>query len=280
MSLERLIILLLSKKTVITSKEFISLLADLSFTSQSIRNSLTKLKKLAYITSTERASYTLTDKGIKANNGYRMKDNYYNIKWNGKWLIILIGIPETLRSKRDYFRNFLLNIGFGYLYKSVYVFPWNISNQLFDIIDTLEIEEYLTISISQEFILNKISAEGISSSNSVRRLWNIDEIHNKYEEKQIWLEENQKLINTSIYEKQQYHSLLFSRYLSLIVLQEEFINQDPMLPPEFLPGNWLGTKVLHDIDQQITYIEKILSTDNYYSLYISNEINQNFKTRS
>lgn len=59
-----------------------------------------------------------------------------------------------LRKKRDIFRRKLIQFGFGQLNKSVYVYPWDITKDVINIIDTLEIEDYVTILASNEFLLN------------------------------------------------------------------------------------------------------------------------------
>ncbi|TSB45918.1 PaaX family transcriptional regulator C-terminal domain-containing protein [Alkalicoccobacillus porphyridii] len=151
-------------------------------------------------------------------------------------------------------------MGFGHLYNNVYVYPWNISDRIIDEIDTLEIEEYITIIQSEEFLFNKISYEGFSGANAARRVWDLDNISLMYKDKSKVVDKSKhdiiKLINTSNVDYQ----LLLSHYLRLTIVKEELINNDPMLPPDFLPGNWIGGDVLDSIEHQLNKLTSLFKT--------------------
>jgi len=52
------------------------------------------------------------------------------LKWDGKWRGIIFDIPELNRKDRTFLRNELKWIGFKELQKSVWVFPYDIENEL------------------------------------------------------------------------------------------------------------------------------------------------------
>ncbi len=269
MALEKQVMFLLSRKKSIEGKNLIRTFEAMNYTSQSIRNALTKLKKQSYITSIERGSYSLTANGLAAYNLSLNNENFYYKQWDRKWYLVFMEIPETSRKKRDAFRNKLLGLGFGQLYKSVYVYPWDITDKVLDFIDLLEIEEYVTITVSQEFLLNKISPEGSPGPNSARAIWDIEELNHYYQEKQIWLEKYKADLANLIKDPERDTLSIFAHYLSLRELREELIERDPMLPPEFLPSSWVGTTVLYTIDYQLDLLGNLLSEDPDYSAFVS-----------
>jgi phenylacetic acid degradation operon negative regulatory protein len=269
LALEKQVMFLLSRKNTIEGKNLIKTFEALNYTPQSIRNALTKLKKQSYITSVERGSYSLTANGLAAYNLSSNKENFYHKQWDRRWYLVFMEIPEILRKKRDAFRNKLLGLGFGHLYKSVYVYPWDLTNKVLDFIDLLEIEDYVTITVSQEFLLNKISPEGSPGPNSARAIWDIEELNHYYKEKQIWLEKYKSEFNHLITDPGRDILSIFTHYLSLRELRDDLIERDPMLPPEFLPGSWVGTTVLYTIDYQLELLGNLLSENPDYSAFVS-----------
>lgn len=268
MALETQLLFLLSKKETMAGKELINTLEALDYTSQSIRNALSKLKKHSYIKSIERGSYSLTESGLAVYNLTSRKDNFYAKQWDRKWYIVFMEIPETLRKKRDTFRSKLLGLGFGHLYKSVYVYPWDLTKKVLDVIDMLEIEDYVTITVCEEFLFNKISPEGSSGANKASRIWDIEELNRYYKKKLHWLETCKSDLHYEITNPDKNFLSMFTHYLLLKELKDDLFERDPMLPPEFLPGNWAGTTVLHTIDGQLKILENVLAESPYYSEFV------------
>ncbi|MRX74349.1 hypothetical protein GJU40_19710 [Bacillus lacus] len=269
MALEKQLMYLLSRKESIEGRDLIKTFEALNYTPQSIRNALTRLKKQSYIVSFERGSYSLTTSGLAAYNMSLNNNNFYYEKWDRRWYLIFMEIPETLRRKRDTFRNRLIGLGFGHLYKSVYVYPWNITDRVLELIDSLELEEYVTITVSQEFLYNKISPEGLPGPNSASAIWDIEGIKQCYMDKQIWLENYKSELNQLINDPQRDILSVFTHYLALMELKDDLLERDPMLPPEFLPGSWVGTSVLSTIDLQLGILGDLLSVNPDYSAFVS-----------
>lgn len=270
MTVEKQILYLLSKKGEMKGKELINIFEEMDYTSQSIRNTLSKLKRTTYITSLERGIYKITPNGLEAHSLYSEKDNFYAKDWDGKWYLVFLEIPEKLRKKRDAFRKGLLELGFGMLYKSVYVYPWDIVNKVINLIDTLEIEEYVTVISSNEFLLNGIVPEGIGGPNNARSLWDLEGINNNYKNAQLWFENEYKTtFNELIKDKNRSPIQVFTSFLTLKKVRDDLIIEDPILPAEFLPGNWLGTIILFSIDKLIETLVQLIPEDSYYFSFVA-----------
>lgn len=270
MTVEKQLLYLLSKKVEMEGKELINIFEEMNYTPQSIRNILSKFKRMSYIASSERGIYKITPNGLDAYSLYSKKDNFYTKHWDGKWYLVLLEIPETLRKKRDAFRKGLLQLGFGMLYKSVYVYPWDVINKVLNLIDSLELEDYITIISSKEFLLNGIVPEGRAGPNTASSLWNLEEINTNYKNIQIWLENEYKTkFNSLIKDNNRNPLQVFTNFLTLKEKRDELLIADPMLPAEFLPGSWLGTTVLFSIDKLIQTLVDLIPENSYYSSFVA-----------
>ncbi len=75
----------------------------------------------------------LTSKGKKELIKNLLNKITENKKWNGKWYILIFDIPEKRRRYRVRLTNTLRNIGFYQLQKSVWVFPYDVLNYLYEL---------------------------------------------------------------------------------------------------------------------------------------------------
>lgn len=248
LTLEKHVLFLLEKKRQMSGKELIAILEEMKFTAPSIRNALAKLKKTNLIVSAERGSYNLTKKGLFTHANYLPQKNYYKQEWSRQWLIVLVGIPEAERKKRDRLRFILLQMGFGLLYKGVYIYPWDVSDKLLTIIDELEIEDFVTITLSPEFLLNNIRADSFTGPNTAKKIWKLTDLQSHYENQLPFLNESRQLLDHLSKDIGKTNLFILAQYLTIYALKEELLNRDPMLPPEFLPSNWQGIYVLKEMD--------------------------------
>ncbi|PMC37484.1 hypothetical protein CJ195_12090 [Bacillus sp. UMB0899] len=82
MSIEKQILYLLSKKKAMESKDIITIFERMDYTPQTIRNTLSKLKKLEYVMTINRSVYTLNPKGFEYITNLVSKVDYYRETWN------------------------------------------------------------------------------------------------------------------------------------------------------------------------------------------------------
>ncbi|UUZ97877.1 hypothetical protein LJK87_04425 [Paenibacillus sp. P25] len=64
----------------------------------------------------------------------------YDEKWDGQWHIVMLEVPEEERRKRDQFRSLMLELGFGPLYHSVYISPWDTLEDVLECVRALGLE--------------------------------------------------------------------------------------------------------------------------------------------
>lgn len=68
---------------------------------------------------------SLTEKGKLKLNYYQIKDKRKDVKWDGKWRVIIFDVWEKVRSKRDLLRIEIKDFGFIQLQRSVWIYPYS-----------------------------------------------------------------------------------------------------------------------------------------------------------
>lgn len=93
----------------------------------------------------------LTPKGIeRAQNLFLQNIKIiHKGKWDQKWRVVIFDIPEKLHHSRDIFRDEIKRLSFIQVQKSVYVFPFECTQEISKISQILNITKYVTIMISE-----------------------------------------------------------------------------------------------------------------------------------
>lgn len=139
--------------------------------------------------------------------------------WDKTWHLVIFDIPERLRYKRNILREKLRNLGFGELQKSVWVSPINYLPLLEKIIIELQIDSYVIFSQT-----TKIGRE--DAQELAEKIWGLEKINKEYKK---FISEWEKTAN------KQKRPFLQLMYLSVL-------SQDPQLPQELLPEDWMGDR--------------------------------------
>lgn len=93
----------------------------------------------------------LTPKGTKRVQEIFAEDFQINrpAKWDKKWRVVIFDIPETQKKSRDVFRHKLGSLDFIQIQKSVYVFPFECTDEIQTLTNLLQIGKNVTIMISE-----------------------------------------------------------------------------------------------------------------------------------
>lgn len=100
------------------------------YTRSQLRSGFAHMERNGFVKRKSRQTVFLTEKGIMEVLKYIMKNRHLHKKWDGKWRIITFDIEEITRKDRDYLRRQLKWIGFEELQKSVWIFPYEIRDEL------------------------------------------------------------------------------------------------------------------------------------------------------
>lgn len=167
-----------------------------------------------------RVCYRLTPPGISKFERIFPLYELSRKPWDNKWRVVIFDINEKKRNQRNNLRFKLVSLGFGMLQKSVYISPLDVLG---------DFQEYLkTTSISNNAFC--FEARQVFSSNPREMaafVWNLKKLNQQY------LELINKIENNNFDKKSA--SFLKNEYFEILL-------NDPMLPVELLPEEWVGGK--------------------------------------
>jgi phenylacetic acid degradation operon negative regulatory protein len=174
-----------------------------------------------------RARWLLTDPGRRLLSEGAQRIYSFGLpaaRWNGRWLLLSVAVPESQRELRHRLRTRMSWAGFGSLAPNLWVSPDTDreaeAKQLLD-----ELGLAATLSFAGEF-------GGIGSERTlVEQAWNLSDLASRYGD---FLDEFARL-----------RPVAGDHMLAQIRLVHEwrrFPFLDPQLPPELLPPQWIGTR--------------------------------------
>lgn len=147
-------------------------------------------------------------------------------EWDGKWLVLLVSVPESKRDLRHRLRTQLSWAGFGSPESGVWISP-DVSRETeaLDILTTLKL-----VDDAMSFTANygRIGSE----DSMVTHAWDLTELENRYE---AFIDEFTGLNPTG-------GDAVLHAQTRLVHEWRRFPFLDPQLPAKLLPPNWSGAK--------------------------------------
>lgn len=268
LSLEKQLLFLLSSTESIDVKTLVEIYEKRSVDHQIIRNALMRLKKDGYAVSPERSRYSIAPLGLDFLTEINRKPRLLDRSWDGHWLSVLFEVPETERKKRDAFRNDLLQLGFGGLYKSVYISPWDYSEEAIRFAGYHGLADRVTLSMGS-FV------HGAPSPGQAKRLWRLDELNETYKLQLDWLRSE---LLPSIEAQTGIRDDGLSLFVGFLELGERMADlnlRDPMLPEELLEEDWLGRTCLGEMQASLTRIAGLIPESSPYRVFVSRFLTPN-----
>lgn len=147
-------------------------------------------------------------------------------KWDRKWRLVVFDIEEGQKKKRDYLQRKLKELGLGMMQKSVYLTPFDIAIDLYELVETIGLE--LGVYVME--VSNILTGE---MRKLAAKIWPLEELNKKYKEILRALEKIRVLKGR--YQKKKLEALK-EKYV-------EILREDPYLPRELLPADWTGEKL-------------------------------------
>jgi phenylacetic acid degradation operon negative regulatory protein len=227
-SLERQILYILMRKPEIEVSELIDIYNGRRYSPQSIRNALSRLKRLGYIRH-DRRRYSLTPAGTNVLTSFQFKLAQKVRTWNGTWHLVMYQIPESHRSCRNTLRQELIHLGYGQLYHSVFLSPHDQTQSVRQILEEQGLSEFVSM-FTGHFTFGEIHSR-------VHEIWDLKHIRGLYREFLAWGSDKRKQIS------RRPSIPPWDAFFEILELGERLGNillQDPILPTEFQPKDWPG----------------------------------------
>ncbi|OGN89772.1 MAG: hypothetical protein A2158_01380 [Chloroflexi bacterium RBG_13_46_14] len=237
----------------------IALLSNFGLSENSIRSAVSRMCRASILKvrrNRSRSYYSLSDEGqALMYKGERRIFERKRDKWNGLWNLVVYYIPEENREARDRLRRELAWMGFGPLTTATWISPHDLTDEVIELADKLEIRPY--IQVFQTRMKNSNDPTGI-----VARCWDLQKIHKRYnafiKEYRKKMEDHQARIDKGEnIESSEY----FVQRFKLIDDYRRLPYLDPDLPEELLPKNWLRSEAMDLFDR---YHEILTEKANQY----------------
>jgi phenylacetic acid degradation operon negative regulatory protein len=180
------------------------------FNSQTLKKAIYRAKSRGWI----KEDLTLTKEGKERLESF-LPHYFGKREWDGNWYLVSYDILEKRRMIRNILRDNLKRLGFGKLHASLWICPFNFLGEVEKLIKDYYLSPFLILAVS-----NKLGRE--ESKYLANRVWKLDKINERYKK----LLEKAKDTNL--------RDLIFE-YLNIL-------EEDPQLPKELLPEDWLGEK--------------------------------------
>ncbi|MFB5676669.1 PaaX family transcriptional regulator C-terminal domain-containing protein [Paenibacillus terreus] len=231
LSVEKQMLFLMSRTGKMNIQELLRIYEKRGYAPTYIRNSLSRLKKGGYVISPARSEYQITDMGRSFLASINSKPLRVREAWDGRWHVVMAGIPEAQRRKRDALRAGLLQFGFGMLYNGVYINPWSNVNEVNRLVDSLGLSGCVT------FVSGRMEIGSITPQLA-EKIWQLEKVDTLYRDKWRWYQTEFEPLLQRAGGQEDSPLELFLLYLSLGEAVSDLFLLDPMLPAELLPPEW------------------------------------------
>jgi len=143
--------------------------------------------------------------------------------WDGFWTVVSFDIPEKLKGRRGSLRLKLQSLGMARLQESLYLTPFDFGQDLQEFISVHDLSEFVDVFKARHIF-------GSNPKELAWRVWQLEKLEISYNEFLSSLNlnsKNKKLMKPEERTKYQVHF-------------EEILLDDPLLPKELLPRDWVG----------------------------------------
>lgn len=181
--------------------------------------------------------YRLTDEAVRSFDYWqktlarfqeRIKMQY--AKWDGAWSIVLLDLPP--RSKPvdsiEQFTQSLKQLGYGSLNKGQWISPYNYYDDVTGLAD-----KYV---LNKEILIFHGKLQNKNPEYVVSEVWPVQELADKYKKYAGRVQKSAGKLNVDEHNSGQILTFLYLYGSELF----EIIQDDPQLPLELLPDDWLG----------------------------------------
>lgn len=237
----------------------IALLSNFGLSENSIRSAVSRMCRAGILKvrrNRSRSYYSLSEEGLDLmHEGERRIFTRKRTRWNELWNLVVYYIPEENREARDRLRRELAWMGFGPLTTATWISPHDLSSEVKELADKLDISQFLQI-------FQTSSKNYTNPAEIVARCWDLQKIHQRYS---VFITEYRKRMEAFRTRMESGEDIASSEYFverfRLIDDYRRLPYLDPDLPEKLLPENWLRTDAMDLFDQ---YHEMLTEKANQY----------------
>lgn len=190
------------------------------FKESQFREAISRAASKGFIVKVAKGEYGLTERGkVKASElipEYKKPE-----KWNGELWLVTYDIPENQKPARRELHSYLKEIGCGMIQESVFLSIKDPRKWLYKFVNDHDlVGKVIASHLGQDGSIGEGSVQSL-----INRVFNLKDLEQRYIE---WIQQAEK------YSKEKYEKQIFSFFAIL--------RDDPVLPSELLPPNWVGER--------------------------------------
>jgi ring-1,2-phenylacetyl-CoA epoxidase subunit PaaA len=149
------------------------------------------------------------------------------LAWDGRWRMLTYSFPEEHRSSRDALRRELAWLGYGSLGTGTYVCPWDLGTRLDEVLAKHQVVGQV------ETFTSELDGDDAALADRAYDLSELRAAHADFVATWTPVRDATPLDGPDA-------ATALRRRLELVHAWRKFLFLDPGLPPELLPGDWLG----------------------------------------
>lgn len=177
--------------------------------------------------------------------------------WDGYWHLAGFAIPESSRKARDALRTRVVYLGGALVQGGLYVSPHAWEPYIRDAAAELDVEQHLSSLTTRDLKVGTLE----DPVEIAAQLWPLDQIADGYE----------RLLDVATARLHKLQNSPGTDAVTMTIeLAAEFtraMEPDPLLPPELLPTNWIGTRARSITAQCWTLLAQVDGADELPSLF-------------
>ena len=215
--------------------DLIRLMSDLNIEEQTVRSSISRLKRRGFLVAEHRAriaGYRLSREAdrILAAGDSRIYRSAAGEHTSG-WILAIFSVPEVSRHKRHVLRSRLAGLGFGHVASGTWAGPAELERDLREMLDHDELGQYATI-FRGEFL-----AGPRSLTEAVANWWDLEAIGAQY---RLFVGANMPILAAWQHRSAMSNALAFADYVRALTQWRRLPYLDPGLPSSVLSDDWPG----------------------------------------
>jgi phenylacetic acid degradation operon negative regulatory protein len=244
----------------------IRLLADLGVDEPAVRSAISRLKRRGILEARRHegsAGYQLSAEALAI-----LREGDARIFRRGRampadgWLLAVFSVPETERHRRHVLRSELARLGFGMVAPGVWIVPAHPGDTTAETLRRLELDSYADLFHADHLAFG-------DPAGKIRRWWDLDELERRYES---FLRTHEPAMRRWEHIKDQSGPAgtqveAFADYVRVLTDWRRLPYQDPGLPAELLPEDWIGIRAAEEFfalrslleEPARAYVQQIIS---------------------
>lgn len=147
-----------------------------------------------------------------------------NVVWSGTWTLVLVSIPDGLRSTRRKMQGQLTYLGFGRLREAVWIAARDAADDVARLAEGLHVTDMVDV-------FHATPAPFTETKDVLERCWDMDSLTRRYGE---FVEKFGPVKSVSARRRLSPADCVWW-WMRLTYDYEDMVHRDPELPPEFLP---------------------------------------------